>query len=75
MHRNIKKPFVVSIWRQVNDTTWVNVHGYQLTPIEGGWRLSDPNGRPLTEQADLFQTEAPSTAWADRFLKQYREKN
>lgn len=69
-HPNIKKPFVRSIWRQVSDTTWLNVNGYMLTPIDGGWRLSDPDGRPLAEQLDLFPTGAPLTSWADALLTQ-----
>lgn len=67
-HPNIKKPFVRSIWRQINDTTWLNIHGYMLTPTDGGWRLSDPDGRPLAEQLDLFPTGAPLTSWADDLL-------
>lgn len=63
------KPFVRSIWRQVNDTTWLNVQGYMLTPIEGGWRLSDPDGKPLAEQLDLFPNGAPLTSWADKLLE------
>lgn len=62
------KPFVRSIWRQINDTTWLNVQGYMLTPIEGGWRLSDPDGKPIAEQLDLFPNDRPLTSWADTVL-------
>lgn len=69
-HPNIRKPFKIRRWQERTSGVWTNKQGYTLTKSgDRAWRLSDPTGRFLAEQLELFDGDSPLTAWADEYIR------
>lgn len=63
-------------WIESPAGQWSNAEGYTLqkTPDGKAWRLSDPAGRFVVDQLELFPHAAPLTDWVDQLLRARRRK-